>query len=172
MSEEKKKKSPKEWLFIGAIAVFAVIGSTFCVSFNTTNVSGSSMNPTYSDGDSLLMCKLLTPKRGDVVVCQNPLNGKVLIKRVIGIEGDKIEIDYEKGVVKVNGSVIDEPYIQGSTVFCSEGVGVDYPYIVSKGGYFVMGDNREASDDSRLFGEVKNIYGVVVGGRKEYNEDK
>ena len=170
MSGKIKSFVKKNWWFglFGAVITVACVG---CIVIGTTTVSGNSMNPTYSDGDTLFMYKFGTPKRGDVIVCQNPRNGKVLIKRVIGIEGDKIEIDYEKGIVKVNGLVIDEPYIQGRTVFCSDGESVEYPYIVSEGCYFVMGDNREASDDSRLVGEVKNIYGIVIGGRKEYDED-
>lgn len=152
----------KNW-WLGAFGIVATVACIGVLAIGSTKISGNSMNPTYFDGDTLLMNKFGTPKRGDVIVCQSPLNGKVLIKRVIAVGGDKVEIDYETGEVKVNGTVLDEPYIQGKTVFCSEGVGVQYPYIVSEGCYFVMGDNREASDDSRLVGEIKTVYGVVIG---------
>lgn len=171
MSGKIKSFVKKNWWFglFGAVITVACVG---CIVIGTTTVSGNSMNPTYSDGDTLFMYKFGTPKRGDVIVCQNPRNGKVLIKRVIGIGGDTIEIDYESGLVYLNGSAIDEPYIQGTTLFCSEGESVKYPYTVSEGCYFVMGDNREASDDSRLLGEVKNVYGIVIGGHENLPDYK
>lgn len=167
MSGKAKNFIKKNW-WVGAFGAFITVACIGCIAIGTTTVSGSSMNPTYSDGETLLMYKFGTPKRGDVIVCQNPMNGKVLIKRVIGVGGDVIDIDYSSGMVKVNDFVVDEPYIQGTTLFCSDGASVEYPYFVSEGCYFVMGDNREASDDSRLIGEVRNVYGIVIGGHKDF----
>lgn len=156
MDEDKKKKAKKEameWIksIVFAIVV-AILIKTFI--FNTTYVLGSSMYPTLQERDRLFTNKITMyfskPERGDIVVLKAPDNpDKDYIKRVIGIEGDIIEI--KSGNVYLNEQLLEEKYI-------AEGA---YTHIYDKNywevpeGYvFVLGDNREegASKDSRSFG--------------------
>ena len=128
--------------------------------FNFSVVRGSSMSPSIFDGDRILIdhfTYLFTDVgRGDIVVLQYPLDPRLdYIKRVIGVPGDEIVI--EKGRVFVNGEELQEQY-------------VDVPDLssrlqtyVMKGHYFVLGDNRCHSSDSREFGQVpvENLRGKV-----------
>lgn len=116
-----------------------------------TNVSGSSMYPTLEDKDYLILNKLAykfgEPKRGDIVVFDSELvdeatgKQKKLIKRVIGLPGDKIEI--VNGYVYINDTLLEETYLDG--VFTDGDVNM----VVPAGEYYVMGDNRPHSGDSR-----------------------
>ena len=128
--------------------------------FNFSVVRGSSMSPSIFDGDRILIdhfTYLFTEVgRGDIVVLQYPLDPRLdYIKRVIGVPGDEVVI--EKGRVFVNGEELQEQY-------------VDVPDLssrlqtyVMKGHYFVLGDNRCHSSDSREFGQVpvENLRGKV-----------
>ncbi len=100
------------------------------------------------------------PKRGQVIVF-NPLDGGAipLIKRVIGVPGDTLEI--AKGAVWVNGKRLEEPYIHGLSTSCSSHCG---PMTLGPNTYFVMGDNRPNSQDSRSFGPVggDRVIGRVI----------
>lgn len=118
--------------------------------FKLVVVDGSSMNPTLVNGQRLITTNLFyTPEYGDIVIFQNPdaINKKVLIKRVIATEGQTVAIDFDKGEVKVDGKVLDEPYIKELTKqrlsFTEDEV------TVPEGCVFVMGDNRNRSTDSR-----------------------
>lgn len=114
-----------------------------------TKVSGHSMESTLSDGDYLVINKLIyrfaKPARGDIIVF--PHNGdksEIFIKRVIGLPGDTIELKH--GYVYVNGVELQENYIDEK----NETIGnIEYPFTVSEGQYYVMGDNRNNSFDSR-----------------------
>ena len=106
-------------------------------------IDGSSMNPSLFDGQYLLINNisyfLEEPQRGDIIVFKHPNNDLNLIKRVIGIPGDHVEI--QGGRVTVNGVPFDEPYIQASPNY--NGV-----WDVPEEQYFVLGDNRNNSSDS------------------------
>lgn len=110
-------------------------------------VDGSSMERTFFNGDRTIVSDFLyTPKRGDVVaVFEAKTSDKALIKRVIGLEGDVISVS--GGVVYVNGIPLDEPYLF-ETMIDTRG-DLAYPHVVSDGCVFVMGDNRNDSQDSR-----------------------
>jgi signal peptidase I len=113
-------------------------------------IEGNSMEPNLHDGEYVLIDKisylLHPPERGDVVVFVPPNNERDYIKRVIGLPGDTVEI--KGGQVYVNGIALDEPYLQNLTR-------ADMPArIVEEGRYFVMGDNRNNSSDSRSFGSI------------------
>lgn len=120
-------------------------------------VKGESMLPNFLDGELLLTEKvsyyLDDPKRGDVIVFAAPIGRKVdFIKRIVGLPGDEVEII--DGEVHINGEKINEPYETQKT----QGT---VKMTVGEGQYFVMGDNRVASSDSRIFGTIdrKSIKG-------------
>ena len=119
--------------------------------FRVIVVSGVSMNDTLVHGDYLLLLNnvLYTdPKPGDIIVAAKTSfkNGEPIIKRVIATEGQWVDIDFEKGIVYVNGTAMDEPYIKTPTNIYE---GIDFPLMVEEDCIFVMGDNRNESKDSR-----------------------
>lgn len=150
-----------EWAETIIFAFFTVI-ILFTFIIRQANVDGESMLPTLEDGEKLIVHHLFyTPERQDIVIVdanygyvynnnelkQNVGLGKPIVKRVIGLPGDVVDIDFETGAVSVNGEVLEESYIKDLTRR-DEG-GHDYPVVVPEGCYFVMGDNRMNSLDSR-----------------------
>ena len=123
------------------VAAIAVLISSFLLP--VLRVTGTSMTPTLTNG-TVVVCKRTTSlKRGDIVAFY--YNNKVLLKRVIGLPGDYIEIRTD-GTVLVNNEVIDEPYIDSPSYGEND---LTYPYQVPEDRYFVMGDHRSTSVDSR-----------------------
>lgn len=157
--EGKKKGEIREWIESIFIAVIIAIAIKAFI-FETILVDGYSMLPTLHDRDRLAVNKIGyhigEPARGDIVVFKYPGDPKLIfIKRVIGIEGDRVEIKNHR--VIVNGEELEEDYIMEMTLG-------DYPEaVVPKGRVFVLGDNRNDSRDSRYpdvgFISVKNIRG-------------
>lgn len=141
-----------DWLLAGVIAVVVALFCHFFI-FESYVVDGDSMEPSLSSGQHILVEKITysygTPHRGDIVVFRYPRNpSREFVKRVIGLPGDRVEVT--GGHVIVNGVLLDEPYIIGNT----DGI---YPVtIIPEGRLFVLGDNREVSEDSR-----SNLVGLV-----------
>ena len=131
--------------------IYALIAACMVFVFvaRIATVDGESMVPTLSDSDRLLISNICyEPERGDIVVIM-PYEGgygKALVKRIIGLPGDNIDINFQNGDVYVNGEVIEEPYINDRTYASSD---VIFPLTVPEGSVFVMGDNRNRSLDSR-----------------------
>mgnify|MGYP005831083085 FL=1 len=158
-----------DFLEIIVMAMFVVV-LVFTFVFRTVNVQGQSMQDTLFENDSLVISKLLyTPKQGDIVVVNSSVLDNRIIKRIIAVEGQKVEIDNESAIVKVNGAVLDESYIKCDGSFDDEYFDERYynkekevyEYEVPEGCCFVMGDNRNHSTDSRVIGYVP--YDEIVG---------
>lgn len=112
-------------------------------------VDGSSMFPTLHDRDKVFMSNLFyEAEKGDIVVLtkESFIDGPI-VKRIIATEGDTIDVDFSQGIVKVNGTVLDEPYINEKTLLAGD---MTFPQTVPEGCVFVMGDNRNHSSDSRV----------------------
>lgn len=154
------KKEFLEWVKSFIIALVVVFA--FKMFFGTTVVYSTSMYPTLIEKDVLLLQKTQNVERGDIVSFKSKLTltaddiqslnllqrffvnektPKTLIKRVIGLPGDSIEV--KDGIVKINGEVANESYVS------SENVGEVYIKAIPEGEYFMMGDNRAVSLDSR-----------------------
>ena len=113
------------------------------------------MNPTLVNGDKIIVSNLFyDPKPGDIIVFRkDEYRDEPLVKRVIAVEGQTVNIDFERGIVYVDGEPIDEPYIAEPT---KEPLDFTGEITVDEGCVFVMGDNRNHSTDSRysLIGQV------------------
>lgn len=131
----------------------------FKIIFNVSIVSGTSMNPTLHDGNLLLLNHLFyEPEYNDIVVFENEERG-LLVKRIIGMPGDTIEI--HDSVVYRNGVPIEEDYIHNGYFGPGDMTG---PVTVEDGHIFVMGDNRPDSYDSRYNGVGQVSEDLILGG--------
>jgi signal peptidase I len=124
-------------------------------------VEGFSMQPTLQDGEFVLVNRVAyrfgQPERGDIIVFRDPnnINGKDLIKRIIGLPGDTIVI--RDGTVSLNGQLLHEDYIAAPPVYSGQ-------WEVPPGHLFVLGDNRNDSSDSHSWGllPIENVIGKAV----------
>lgn len=135
-----------DWLFL-LIAIFLL----FLLLFRVIVVSGDSMYATLWDGDYLLLLSNTfyhEPEHGDVVVISKESfdDGKPIIKRVIATEGQTVDIDFDQGIVYVDGKALQEDYTHNLT---TREEGMHFPLVVEENCIFVLGDNRGVSLDSR-----------------------
>lgn len=180
MAEKAVKKQNEEEESLGkflldVIVMMVVILGTFFLLFHfvlvNVRVSGTSMQPTFEENNRMIAVRNFTPKRNDVVAliapkAANDVPGSVYIKRVIGLPGDKLVSKNDK--MYVNGKLISEPYLINKYKKADNDAGQTYTtnftVKVPKGYYWVMGDHRDISRDSHIFGPVKrkNLMGKVV----------
>lgn len=123
------------------VAAIAVLIATLILP--VLQIEGTSMEPTLSNGDIVLLTKTTRFDRGDL--CGFTWNNKLLIKRVIGLPGDWIEIDTD-GTIYLNGDKMEEPYVEKKALGECD---LEFPFQVPQEQYFVIGDMRESSIDSR-----------------------
>ena len=158
MSENVNEKKEKGGLvyscfdFVSIISVALIaVALVFIFLFRTVGVVGSSMFPTLKDTDRIILTASYgEPEYGDIVVtCQpskSPQIPDVLVKRVIATAGQTVDIDFDEGIVYIDGVALDEPYINEPT---HDRESFTKPVTVPEGYVFVMGDNRNHSTDSR-----------------------
>ncbi|WP_352400588.1 signal peptidase I [Anaerotignum sp.] len=169
----KKKKEFPLWVQLLLLLALVFVLRTFVLG--TVYVKGSSMEPNFYHGDLVFINKLATsvasPQKGDVVICRLNSDGQEenIIKRVIGLPGDEIDIVWNgdsenvEYYLYVNDERIEESFLGEPMMTKGD---IEYPFEVPEGSYFVMGDNRNASSDSRRVSigaiEKKDLVGEVV----------
>lgn len=169
------------WSFIVA---FIIVGGVYFFLGRPFTVSGASMYPTLHNGDRMVLSKIGDIHRFDVVILKAPDENVEYIKRVIGMPGDTIEM--KSGVLYINGKKVDQPFINTEalakqTVFIDDFTleSLTDESKVPEGKYFVLGDNRGVSKDSRMIGfidrsaiEGKAVFTIWpfgrIGGQKDY----
>ena len=138
------------------VYILAAVVLFFTFFIRMSRVEGGSMNPTLVNHDRMLLLSNVwysEPQRGDVVVARVPsFSSEPIVKRVIAVAGDTVDIDFACGIVYVNGQALDEPYVQELTHDDFGAEGIQLPLVVKKNHVFLMGDNRNDSYDSRYRG--------------------
>lgn len=170
MANASKKQTDRglyDWVQALVCSVTAVV-LAFVFAVRIVGVSGPSMRETLQHGDKLLVLNghlCGDYRQGDIVIFQQPdfENGELIVKRVIATAGQTVDIDFEAGVVYVDGEALEEPYVREPT-WLDEGLG--FPVTVPEGCVFLMGDNRNDSKDSRSSGlgpvDARHIIGRAV----------
>lgn len=160
-----KNKEMLEW-YDALIFAIAVLVLFFAFVARIVVVDGGSMLNTLTNGDRLLVqSTFYKPQRGDVVVVDGYTKyKKPLVKRVIAVGGDTVDIDPNAGIVYINGHALEEPYVrEGVTLSTGD---TNFPVTVPQGTLFLMGDNRQHSTDSRNssigFVDERDILGKVL----------
>ncbi len=144
------KQSPKQvwrqvWKWVvAAILLTVLLLNVFTHLFHVVQYNGTGMEPELTGGQLLVIQKVKKVQSGDVIAFY--YNNQILVRRVIGMGGEQIEID-EHGAVSVGGIPLEEPYLKNQTLGqCN----LSFPFFVPSGTVFVMGDNRLEAMDSRL----------------------
>lgn len=177
-SDDEKPKKPfadiLDWTSCFVYAVAAVLALNLFF-FRSITVSGSSMNDTLVNNDKVIATNFLyTPQYGDIVIVEadklhlhgTAIYGETIIKRVIAKEGDTIRVDFDNGVVYRNGEALQEDYIREPVRDHYQGwMESNKDYVVPENCVFVMGDNRNKSNDSRNLVEVGFIDTNYIMGK-------
>ena len=167
---KKKHKTLYTVLQVSLILLFVLFLRKFILT--PVEVVGTSMEPTYHESDRLWQTSLVSPKRFDVATFPSPRDGKRIVKRVVGLPGDTIRMENDQ--LYINDQKYDETYLNEFKQALTDGMPLTADFtlensaagpatVVPEGKYFVLGDNRRVTDDSRYFGFVEKeaIVGVV-----------
>lgn len=152
----------------GIVVVLAILVMVYLFIMSPQEINGASMEPNFHNGEYILtnkiMYKFREPIRGDVVIFKSPMNKeKDYIKRVIGLPGDTVSL--KDNALWVNGEKVVEPYLAtGTPIFGGSYLKEGQSIVVPPGTYFVCGDNRPHSSDSREFGPIakEDFIGVAI----------
>lgn len=190
MREEKTDKLPESSLLDDITDILeSIIFSVFIVLlvftylFRMSDVSGPSMEPTLKENDRVIISPLFyTPEQNDIIIVDSSSLNKLIVKRVIALEGQLVDIDFDKGIVYVDGEPVDEQLYEpgengtepvlhanhfvNTLTTADMGAFESYPVTVPENCVFVLGDNRNRSKDSKHadlgFVPEKEIVGKVV----------
>ena len=148
--QEQPGRGVYEWAQALVCSVLAAV-VLFAFGLRVVGVSGGSMRETLQNGDLLLVVNRVLCgdfERGDVVIAAKTAfeNGEPIVKRGIATGGQTVDVDFDDGVVYVDGQALEEPYIREETHLAE---GLEFPFAVPEGCVFLMGDNRNGSRDSR-----------------------
>ena len=154
----EKRYTIKDFFEFLEIIVAAIVATVvlFSFVFRVATIDGDSMQSTLFHGEKIIISNLFyTPKANDIVVISRNIensseastNGNLpIIKRIIATEGQTVDIDFEEGIVYVDGKALSEPYTNTKTNLKYD---IEFPVVVKEGCVFVLGDNRNFSLDSR-----------------------
>lgn len=159
---------PQQFLQICLVCALAVTGYLFISHYilQAVKVDGVSMVPTLHNADLYYLKRWVyyvrTPERGDIVVIKDPTDGTYAVKRIIALSGESVYMD-KSGHVFVNGKQLSEPYLPDGTRTFTCNRAAEEMITIGEGKFFVMGDNRNNSFDSRYYGAIprENILGVI-----------
>lgn len=168
--EELPERNQKLWGIVYDVvatleSAIIILMLFFSLMFRPAAVIGDSMLPSFSGGDRVACVHSFSGyERGDVIIISHATRkDESIIKRVIAVGGDTVDIDFYKGTVSVNGQVLDEPYVNTPTNLSYD---MTFPVTVPEGKLFVLGDNRNDSLDSRStdigFINENKVLGEVV----------
>ena len=168
MNSGQHAQRPRSGFLVSLLKVVALIAAILVLTtglrvfvLQPYEIPSGSMEETIMPGDFVFSEKVSyyfrDVSQGDIVTFTDPQSpGRVLIKRVIAVGGQTVDINNEDGLVYVDGVALDEPYTNGLPSYRLENsiANVTYPYTVPEGELWVMGDNRTNSQDSRFFGSI------------------
>lgn len=163
--QRQRSEAAFDWVQSVVLAM-TVMFVAFTFIFRPCSVVGDSMLDTLEDGNWLICTAFdRSPEYGEIVIITQPNSGrnKPIVKRVIATQGQTVDIDFDTSEVTVDGETLYEPYIRNTTRLRQD---VDFPVVVPEGHLFVMGDNRNVSQDSRStvigFIDTRYVLGKVV----------